>query len=72
MEITRLQMMWLTTRGDRDMSDIVVDKGQMFVIMSDKHVDVLVPIPSDIGIKRLYNFYFKGNNGFAVVVDGRK
>lgn len=53
-EITNLQLLWLTSRGGRDISDVVVHNDKPCIVMRYCREDKFVKIPSDKEITKQY------------------
>jgi len=54
MEITVLQQLWLGSRGDRTLEDVVVDNDRLGIMMRSNRESVFVELPSDRYIKANY------------------
>lgn len=53
-EITNLQLLWLRSRADRTINDVVIHNGKPCVIMRWHREDTFVEIPNDKQISREY------------------
>lgn len=53
-EITNLQLLWLRSRADRTINDVVIHNGNPCVVMRWHREDTFVPIPNDKQISREY------------------
>ena len=57
-KLSRLQIMWLITRGDRDVNDVIMYDGKPSIAMSYGDNVLFSPIPDDEYIKNVEHLEF--------------
>lgn len=58
MTLTYLQQLWLNSRGGRNISDVIVIDGELFIAMRSGGKWVPTLIPNDRQIKRIYHIEY--------------